>query len=81
MELFSLEAEEENGSLLVFSDIDEDFDAAEIGNFIDHTPIQEESVRFYRERNPLNVDDYPTFNGQTRDPLAAIYENDELFLW
>ena len=57
MEFLSLEAEEENGSLLVFSEIDEDFDAAEIGNFIDDTPIQEKSVRFYRERNPLNVND------------------------
>ena len=63
----------------MFSDIDEDFDAGEINNFIDDNPIDEEDVRFYRERNPLNVNDYPAFNGQTRDPLAAIYEDYELF--
>ena len=79
MEFLSLEAEEENGSILVFSDIDEDFDAGEINNFIDDTPIDEEDVSFYRKRNPLNVNDYPAFNGQTRDPLAAIYEDYELF--
>ena len=79
MEFLSLEAEEENGSILVFSDIDEDFDAGEINNFIDYTPIDEEDVSFYRKRNPLNVNDYPAFNGQTRDPLAAIYEDYELF--
>ena len=79
MEFLSLEAEEENGSILVFSDIDEDFDAGEINNFIDDNPIDEEDVSFYRERNPLNVNDYPAFNGQTGDPLAAIYEDYELF--
>ena len=79
MEFLSLEAEEENGSILVFSDIDEDFDAGEINNFIDDNPIDKEDVSFYRERNPLNVNDYPAFNGQTRDPLAAIYEDYELF--
>ena len=63
----------------MFSDIDEDFDAGEINNFIDDNPIDEEDVSFYRERNPLNVNDYPAFNGQTRDPLAAIYEDYELF--
>ena len=79
MEFLSLEAEEENGSILVFSDIDEDFDAGEINNFIDDNPIDEEDVSFYRERNPLNVNDYPAFNGQTRDTLAAIYEDYEPF--
>lgn len=79
MEFLSLEAEEENGNILVFSDIDEDFYAGEINNFIDDTPIDEEDVSFYRERNPLNVNDYHAFNGQTRDPLAANYEDYELF--
>ena len=77
MEFLSFEAEEENGNLLVFWDNEQVFETNKINNFIDDTPIEEEDVIFYRERNPLDVNDYLRFNGQTRNPLEAVYEDAE----
>lgn len=79
MEFLSFEAEEENGNLLVFWDNEQVFETNKINNFIDDTPIEEEDVIFYRERNPLDVNDYLNFNGQTRNPLEAVYEDDERY--
>ena len=36
----------------------------------------DEDVSFYRQLDPLNVNEYPKFPGQTRNPLDAIFEDD-----
>ena len=51
----------------------------ELDNFINGEPIDEEDVSFYRERNPLNIDDYLKFNGQVRNPLEPIFSDDESY--
>lgn len=65
MEFLSLEAEVE-GPLLQFSEVDDFIDD-------DSTKVDQESRSFYSERNPTNVQDYPRFNGQVRDPLEAVF--------
>ena len=35
----------------------------------------DEDVSFYRQLDPLNVNEYPKFPGQTRNPLDAIFED------
>ena len=79
MEFLSSEAEDDC-AILQFSDEDESKKTTEeLDDFIDGTPIEEESISFYRERNPLDVNDYPRFNGQVRNPLEAIYSDDESY--
>ena len=58
----------------------------EMDNFIDDSNQQRESVSFYKQlespnriRDPQNLNDYPKFLNQSRDPCVAIYEDDELF--
>ena len=76
MEFLSSEAEDDC-AILQFSDEDESKKTTdEVDDFIDDVPIEEESISFYRERNPLDVNDYPRFNGQVRNPLEAIYSDD-----
>lgn len=77
MEFLLLEAEKGNGNLPVLSENEQVFETNKIDNSIDDTPIEQEDGSFYRERNPLDVNDYLSFNGQTRNPLEAIYEDDE----
>ena len=55
-------------------------------DFIDDSDQQREGVSFYRQlespnrsRNPQNLNDYPKFANQTRDPRVAIYKDDEPF--
>ena len=79
MEFLSSEAEDDC-AILQFSDEDESKKTTdEVDDFIDDVPIEEESISFYRERNPLDVNDYPRFNGQVRNPLEAIYSDDESY--
>lgn len=69
-----MKADEENGNFLIFSNDDEQAVAEdEMNNFIDDTLIEEEDVSFYRGEIPLDINDYPKFNGQVRNPLDAIY--------
>lgn len=77
MEFLSLEADEENDNFLVFSDEEEDTVTDDINDFIDDTPI-EEDVSFYRGGSPFDINGHPKFNGQSRNPLKAIYADDEL---
>ena len=42
-------------------------------------PQPEEDVSFYRQLNPENIEDYSRFNGQTRNPVEAIYQDDTPF--
>ena len=36
---------------------------------------------FYRQLDPLNVNDYPKFPGQTRNPLDAVFEEGDTLLY
>ena len=72
MEFLSLEAEKD-GVLLQFSDGESEEITDKLDNFINDEPIDNEDVSFYRERNPLDIDDYLKFNGQIRNPLEAIF--------
>ena len=58
----------------------------EMDDFIDDNDQQREGVSFYRQlespnraRDLQNLNDYPKFPNQTRDPRVAIYEDDEPF--
>ena len=52
MEFLSLETEDDC-AILQFSDEDESKKTTdEVNDFIDDVPIEEESISFYRERNP-----------------------------
>ena len=75
MEFLSLEAEKD-GVLLQFSDDESEKITDRLDNFINDEPIDKEDVSFYRERNPLDIDDYLKFNGQIRNPLEAIFSNE-----
>ena len=41
--------------------------------FIDDTSMEQESISFYRELT--NLDHYPKFEGQTRDPIEVTYSD------
>ena len=56
-----------------FSDDESEKITDELDNFINCDPIDKEDVSFYRERNLLNINNYPKFNGQVRNPLEAIF--------
>lgn len=38
-----------------------------------------EGVNLYRKLDPENINHYNKFPNQTRDPRAAVYEDDEMF--
>ena len=75
---FILDEAEDDGSTLQFSDEDEEM-PSDMSNFIDDPNIPEESINFYRERDPLNVSNYAKFHGQTRDPIEAIFLDTESY--
>ena len=65
---------------LVFSDDEEVKKMTnEIDDFLDNGSQPEEDVNFYRQLDPANIDDYSKFNGQTSNPIEAIYEDDTPF--
>ena len=61
---------------MVFSDDEEE---KITDGFIDNGPQPDEDVSFYRQLDPINLDDYPKFHGQTRNPIKVILENDDPF--
>ena len=65
--------------MLQFSDEDEEEVSDKLSHFIDDSYIPEEGVSFYRERDPQNLDDYPKFHGQTRNPIEAVYSDTESY--
>ena len=71
IEFLLLEAEKD-GFLLQFSEDESEKITDELDNFINGDLVEKEDVSFYRERNPLNFNNYPKFNGQVRNPLEAI---------
>ena len=45
--------------------------------FIDDTPIEQESISFYRDLN--NFEHYPKFKNQTRNPIEVTYSDTETY--
>ena len=62
-----------------FSDDESEKITDELDNFNNGDPIDKEDVSFYRERNLLNNNNYPKFNGQVRNLLQAIFSDDESY--
>ena len=77
MECISNEAAEDGP--LVFSDNEDEKIIDELDDFIDNVPQPEKDVSFYRQLDPVNLDDYPKFRGQTRDPIEVTYEDNTPF--
>lgn len=77
-EFLSTEAEDDC-PMLEFADDDEEKITDELDNVIDDTLVFEEDVSFYREMDPSNVNNYPRFNEQTRNPLEAVYSDNESY--
>ena len=78
MEFLSLEAEED-GVLFKFSDDESEKKTEELDNFIKDEPLDKEDVSFYRERNFLNINNYPKFNSPARKPLEVTISDDESY--
>ena len=78
MEFSETEAAEDNNQQpWVSSDDEEEHKITdELDDFIDNSCQPDEDVSFYRQLDPLNVNDYPKFLDQTRNPLDAIFEDD-----
>ena len=65
---------------LVFSDDEEEEKITdELDDFIDNSCQPDDDVNFYRQLDPVNVNDYPKFPGQTRNSLDTIFEDDTPF--
>ena len=64
---------------LVFSDDEEEKITDELDDFIGNGPQPDEDISFYRQLDHANLDDYPKFHGQTRNPIKVIHENDNPF--
>ena len=77
MEIISNEAVEDGP--LVFSVDEEEKITDELDDFIDNSSQPDEDVSFYWQLDPTNLDDYPKFHGQTRNPIKVIYEDDAPF--
>ena len=77
MEFISNEAVEDGP--LVFSDDQKEKITDELDNFIDNGPQPDEDVSFYRQLDPTNLDNYLKFNGQTRNRIKEIYEDNAPF--
>ena len=37
--------------------------------------MPQEGVSFYQERDPQNLNDYPKFHGQARNPIEAVFSD------
>ena len=65
---FILSKAEESTPTLQLSD-DETEENNDDSNFIDVAPIEQESIHFYRDLT--NLDHYPKFVGQARNPIET----------
>ena len=78
LEFSEIEAAEDNNQQPWVSSEDEKKDKLtdELDDFIDNSCQPDEDVRFYRQLDPLNVNDYPKFLDKTRNPLDVTFEDD-----
>ena len=74
---FILDKAKDDSQALQFSDEEEIENDAD--DFINDEEISEEGVRFYRERDTLDLNNYYKFSKQTRDPRKAIFEDCGIF--
>ena len=73
-----LDEAQDDSLTLHFSDEDEPVENDDVSDFIDDSQVTKESISFYRKRHPQNLENYPKFSGQTRNPIKAIYSDIEL---
>lgn len=78
MEFISDEAEDDSFDLQ-FSDLEKELADDDIITFIDDSQQLQESISFYRQRDPQNLNDYPKFDNQTRNPIEAVYSDIESY--
>lgn len=78
MDFLSLEAHDIS-SLFQFSDDEEEKETDDLDDFVNNEQIDEECVSFYRERNHLDINDYPKFVGQVRNSIEAINSANEIY--
>lgn len=78
MEFISDEAEDDSFDLQ-FSDLEKELADDDIITFIDDSQQPQESISFYRQRDPKNLSDYPKFDNQTRNPIEAVYSDIESY--
>ena len=76
---FTVKEAMEDGPLVFSDDEEEEKTSGELDDFIDNGPQPEEDVSFYRQLDPENINDYSRINGQTRNPVETIYEDDTPF--
>ena len=76
MEFILTEADEQGWPVIQVSD-NEMEENIEDSDFIDHAPIEQESIGFYR--NLANLDHYPRFQGQTRDSIEVAYSDTDSY--
>ena len=74
MDFVLTEAHEEEKSALQVSD-DEIEESNEESAFIDDMPIEQESISSYRDLS--NLEHYPKFQNQTRNPIKVTYADTE----
>ena len=79
MEFIETEAVEGNQPLVFSDDEEEEKITDELDDFIDNSEQPWEDVRFYRQLELLNINDYPKFLNQTRTLLDASFEDDTLY--
>ena len=77
MDFIEFEASEENNQPLVLSDDEDENIPYKMDNFIDDTDQQGEDVNFYKELDPENIQDYPKFLNNTKNPKEAVYKDEE----
>ena len=74
---FILDEAEDDSFDLQFSDLEEELADDDISTFIDDSQQPEESISFYRQREPQVLNDYPKFDNQTRNPIEAVHSDIE----
>ena len=48
-------------------------------NFIDDSEQPVEDISFYKQLDPENINHYNKFPNQSKNPIDAVYEDDEMF--
>ena len=76
---FTVKEAMDDGPLVFSDDEKEEKTSGELDDFIDNGPQPEEDVSFYRQLDPENINNYSRINGQTRNPVETIYEDDTPF--
>ena len=80
MDFIQFEAiDESQQNEINFSGDDDDEKSEQDENSIEDSEQLMEDVRLYRALDPENIDHYNKFPYHTRNPKAAVYEDDKMF--